>query len=143
MHLDVPYGITRRLPGTTLEAARTRVVEALRSEGFGVLTEIDVKKTMKAKLDVEFRPYIILGACNPQLAHKALTAEPDVGLMLPCNVVVYEEVPGSCVVEAISPMAALGAVDSPALNEVADQAQAKLEAAMDAVASAARLHLSS
>jgi uncharacterized protein (DUF302 family) len=88
---------------------------------------------MRAKLDVDFRPYIILGACNPQLAHKALTAELDIGLMLPCNVVVYERRPGAVVVEAISPMAALGVVDSVALREVADQAQAKLEAAMDSV----------
>ena len=139
---DAEYGIVRHVE-LDYERAVELTREALREQGFGVLTEIDVKKTMKVKLDVEFRPYIILGACNPQLAHKALTAEPDIGLMLPCNVVVYEEVPGACVVEAISPMAALGVVDSPALKDVADQAQAKLEAAMDAVASAARLQLSS
>lgn len=130
---DAEYGIVRHVKlgyDQTVELTR----EALKEQGFGVLTEIDVKKTMKAKLDVDFRPYIILGACNPQLAYRALTDEPDIGLMLPCNVVVYEDVPGSCVVEAISPMAALGVVDSQALREVADQAQAKLEAAMDAVA---------
>ena len=130
---DAEYGIVRHVK-LDYERAVELTREALKEQGFGVLTEIDVKKTMKAKLDVEFRPYIILGACNPQLAHKALTAEPDIGLMLPCNVVVYEEVPGLCVVEAISPMVALGAVDIPALKEVADQAQAKLEAAMDVVA---------
>ena len=89
---------------------------------------------MKEKLDVDFKPYIILGACNPKLAHQALTAEPDIGLMLPCNVVVYEEGPGAATVEAISPMAAMGVVENAALSDVADQVQAKLEAAMQAVA---------
>jgi uncharacterized protein (DUF302 family) len=129
---DAAYGIVRHVKAEYEDAVQaTR--EALKEQGFGVLTEIDVKKTMKAKLDADFRPYVILGACNPQLALKALTAEPDIGLMLPCNVVVYERRPGAVVVEAISPMAALGVVDSAALKDVADQAQSKLESAMDAV----------
>jgi uncharacterized protein (DUF302 family) len=129
---DAEYGIVRHVTAGYDEAVEaTR--EALKEQGFGVLTEIDVKKTMKAKLDVDFQPYVILGACNPRLAYTALTAEPDIGLMLPCNVVVYERRLGAVVVEAISPMAALGVVDSPALKSVADQAQSKLEAAMDAV----------
>jgi uncharacterized protein (DUF302 family) len=129
---DAAYGIVRHVEvdyDRAVELAR----ESLKEQGFGVLTEIDVKKTVKAKLDLEFRPYIILGACNPQLAHKALSLEPDIGLMLPCNVVVYEEAPGTAVVEAVSPRAALGVVDSPALREVADEAEAGLTAAMDAV----------
>jgi uncharacterized protein (DUF302 family) len=130
---DASYAIVRHVAvgyETAVEWAR----EALKEQGFGVLTEIDVKKTMKEKIDVDFRPYIILGACNPKLAHQALTAELDIGLMLPCNVVVYEDGPGASTVEAISPMAALGVVDSAALSDVADQAQVKLEAAMQTVA---------
>lgn len=133
---DAACGIVRHVEvdyDRAVELAR----QSLKEQGFGVLTEIDVKKTVKAKLDLEFRPYIILGACNPQLAHKALSLEPDIGLMLPCNVVVYEEGPGMAVVEAVSPMAALGAVDSPALREVADEAEVRLTAAMDAVAAKA------
>ncbi|MHB1345799.1 MAG: DUF302 domain-containing protein [Thermoleophilia bacterium] len=130
---DPAYGIVRHV-ATGYEEAVALTREALKEQGFGVLTEIDVKKTLKEKIDAEFRPYIILGACNPQLAYKALSSEPDIGLMLPCNVVVYEEGPGATCVEAISPMAALGVVDSAALKDVADQAEAKLVAAMDAVA---------
>jgi len=130
---DPDYGIVRHI-AVGYEEAVSLAREALKEQGFGVLTEIDVKKTMKEKLDVDFKPYIILGACNPHLAHRALTAEPDIGLMLPCNNVVYEEGPGAATVEAISPMAALGVVDNDDLKDVADQAQAKLTAAMDAVA---------
>lgn len=127
------YGIVKRVAVGYDEAVElTR--EALKEQGFGVLTEIDVKATLKAKLDVDFRPYIILGACNPQLAYEALSSEPDIGLMLPCNVVVYEEGPGVTRVEAISPMTALGVVESTALEGVASQAEVKLRAAMDAVA---------
>ncbi|MBU2603786.1 MAG: DUF302 domain-containing protein [Actinobacteria bacterium] len=126
------YGIVRRVAVGYDEAVElTR--EALKEQGFGVLTEIDVKATLKAKLDVDFRPYVILGACNPQLAYEALSSEPDVGLMLPCNVVVYEEGPGVTRVEAISPMTALGVVESAALEGVASQAEAKLQAAMETV----------
>jgi uncharacterized protein (DUF302 family) len=130
---DPEYAIVRHV-GLGYEEALALTKEALKEQGFGVLTEIDVKKTMKEKIDVDFKPYIILGACNPQLAHKALTAEPDIGLMLPCNIVVYEEGPGATRVEAISPMAALGVVDNSELSDVAEQAQTKLTAAVDAVA---------
>ncbi|MCZ7662746.1 MAG: DUF302 domain-containing protein [Thermoleophilia bacterium] len=130
---DPAYGIVKHV-AVGYEEAVVLARAALKAQGFGVLTEIDVKKTMKEKLDVDFKPYIILGACNPQLAHKALTAEPDIGLMLPCNIVVYEEGPGAACVEAISPMAALSVVDSAILGEVAAEAQKRLTAAMDAVA---------
>jgi uncharacterized protein (DUF302 family) len=130
---DASYGIVRHV-AIGYDEAVALAKDALKEQGFGVLTEIDVKKTMKEKLDVDFKPYIILGACNPKLAHQALVAEPDIGLMLPCNVIVYEDGPGASTVSAISPMAALGVVDNAALSEVADQAQAKLEAAMQTVA---------
>jgi len=112
---------------TTYEAALQRVTEALKGEGFGVLTEIDVTATMKAKLDVDFRPYRILGACNPPLAHRALTTAPEVGLLLPCNVTVSEVEPGVVEVGIIDPLMMVGAVANPALQPVADEARAKLE----------------
>lgn len=127
------YGIVEHV-AVGYDEAISLTREALKEQGFGVMTEIDVKKTMKEKLDVDFRPYVILGACNPELAHKALTLEPDIGLMLPCNVVVYEEGPDRVTVEAVSPLAALGVVDNPGLREVAHLAEAKLSAAMSAVA---------
>ena len=85
MNIDVPYGITRRLRGVKLDDARARTTKALQAEGFGVLTEIDVQATLKKKLDVDTAPYVILGACNPKLAHAALTEEPGIGLLLPCT----------------------------------------------------------
>lgn len=130
---DPAYGIARHVKVGYEDAVRlTR--EALKEQGFGVLTEIDVKQTMKDKLDVDFKPYIILGACNPPLAHQALMAEPDIGLMLPCNVVVYAEGPEVTMVEAVSPLATMGVVGNPALDDVAQQVQTRLTATLDAVA---------
>ena len=107
--------------------ARQRAVDALKQEGFGVLTEIDVKATLKQKIDVDFRPYTILGACNPPLAHRALSSDADVGLFLPCNVTVAEE-GGDIVVTAIDPIVMLSMMkDNPVLNEVAQEAGAKLK----------------
>lgn len=113
--LDVPY-----------EAAVERVTEALKAEGFGVLTEIDVRETLKKKLDVDFRKYVILGACNPPLAHRALTTELEIGLLLPCNVIVYEDEGGS-VVSVVDPVAMLGLVDRPELRAVAEEARVRLQ----------------
>ncbi len=122
------YGFGRKL-SIPFDEAIGAVKAALKTEGFGVLTEIDVKKTMKEKLDADFRPYVILGACNPPLAHQALSADLDVGLLLPCNVVVYEEGEGS-VARVMDPEAALSVAGVESLRPVAAQAKAKLERAL-------------
>lgn len=109
------------------EAAVRRTREALATGGFGVLTEIDVAATLNAKLGVDFRPYRILGACNPALAHRALSVEDKVGTMLPCNVIVQEIEPGRCEIAAIDPAASMQAVGNPALDEVALEVRAALQ----------------
>lgn len=103
------------------------VTEALKKEGFGILTEIDVKETLKKKLDIDFKKYRILGACNPPYAHRALQAEDKIGTMLPCNVIVQEINPGIVEVAAINPMASMMAVDNKQLMEIADEITAKLK----------------
>lgn len=125
------YGISIKL-GIPYEQAVAAVTEALKSEGFGVLTEIDVKATLKKKLDVDFRKYIILGACNPSLAHEALSAELEIGLLLPCNVIVYEEGDG-VVVAAIDPITALGIVGNVELASMAEQVNTKLNRVIDSL----------
>lgn len=120
------YGFNVKCKGSFDEAV-AKVVEELSKEGFGVLTEIDVKAVLKKKLDVDKRPYKILGACNPVLANQALTAEPDIGLLLPCNVVVREEDDGSVTVGFMDPSAVLQLVDRDEIGELAGQVRAKLE----------------
>ena len=115
------------------EDAITRVTEELKKEGFGVLTEIDVKATLKKKLDVDFRNYRILGACNPPLAHQALEAEPHIGLMLPCNVVVQESESGGTIISAIDPVASMQAVKNETLGQVAEQVRSKLQRVIESV----------
>ncbi|HRE89474.1 MAG TPA: DUF302 domain-containing protein [Myxococcota bacterium] len=105
---------------------------ALATEGFGVLTRIDMRETLKKKLDVDLRPYVILGACNPPLAHQAVTHDLDVGLMLPCNVIVYDNLDGTTTVAAVDPMMTL-AKDDPALSPIAEAVAAKLELALAAL----------
>ena len=114
------------------ETALEKVTAALKVEGFGILTNIDVRETMKKKLDIDIRKYSILGACNPPLAHKALTARPDVGLLLPCNVIVYEE-GGSTVVNIIDPMSMTNFIQDPALDEVAEEARQRLKRVSEAL----------
>lgn len=127
------FGI-RRVLKSSYEETLARVPEALQSEGFGVLTEIDVRETLKKKLGVDFRRYKILGACNPPLAHRALEAEIEVGLMLPCNVIVYDAGGGRTVVCAIDPMQTVAARGVPALAEVAATVREKLQRALDRLA---------
>lgn len=132
MH-ETPYGLKVTLP-IAYEDAVARATDALKAQGFGVLTTIDVKQTLKAKLDRDFRKYVILGACNPPLADRALHAELEVGLLLPCNVVVYEVNSTSTVVAAMAPLAALGIVgDNPALAGVAREADERLRDALRAL----------
>lgn len=126
MTTPTELGMTARLTGD-FEDAVARVTAALKVEGFGVLTEIDVRETLKKKLDVEFRPYRILGACNPPLAYRALSAAPEVGLLLPCNVTVHEIEPGLIDVALIDPLGMMSMIDRPELAEVAHEARAKLE----------------
>jgi len=113
------------------DQAIERVTAALRDEGFGILTEIDVQETLKKKLDVEFRPYRILGACNPPLAHAALEREPMVGTMLPCNVVVQQAESGGTEIAAVDPLASMSAIDNPALAEIATRVRDKLRSVVE------------
>jgi uncharacterized protein (DUF302 family) len=120
--LDIPY-----------EEAIERTTAALKEEGFGVLTEIDVKATLKKKLNADFRRYVILGACNPNLAYEALQDELEIGLLLPCNVIVYEKNGGS-VVSIVDPLSMLGVVEGPTLDPVANEAQTRLKRVVEALA---------
>ena len=120
--VDIPYD-------QTVEKVRA----ALAEEGFGILTEIDVKGTLKEKLDVDFKPYIILGACNPSLAYKTLQVEEQIGLMLPCNVVVQEAADGGSIVAALNPLVAMESVDNPELEPLAKEVAQKLRRAIQAV----------
>ena len=128
------YGF-KTILSTTFDAALPRVLAALKAEGFGVLSDIDVAGAMKEKLDIDLPPYRILGACNPPLAHRALQAEPDIGLLLPCNVVVRENPAAarSVVVEAMNPAIMVEVTGEPRLGAVAAEATAKLQAAIAAL----------
>ena len=124
------YGLSITVP-VGVEAAVQQISGALKAEGFGVLTTIDVQQILKTKLDRDFREYVILGACNPVLADRALHAELAIGLLLPCNVIVYEGVGKQSVVAAMAPLAALGIVgDNPTLHEVAKEADQRLRRAL-------------
>jgi uncharacterized protein (DUF302 family) len=127
---ETTYGLHVELP-VNYEQALERATAALKEQGFGVLTTIDVKQTLKQKLDRDFRKYVILGACNPPLADRALHAELEIGLLLPCNVIVYELSPNRSVVSAMAPLAAMSIVDdNPKLKDVAREADARLRSAL-------------
>lgn len=111
----------------SLEKAKERVTETLKEEGFGILTEIDVQATLKKKLDVDFRPYIILGACNPAFAYEALKSEQNIGTMLPCNVILQENKEGSIEVSAVDPVASMQAIKNDQLGKVATEVRNKLQ----------------
>ncbi len=127
---DVVYGLRKELPAVPYRAAVERVAEALKDEGFGILTTIDVKSTLKEKLDVDYKPYVILGACNPELAHRALTADDNIGLLLPCNVVVTETETGSEVAIA-RPESVLAMADSPDVTPIAKEAESRLRRVLE------------
>jgi uncharacterized protein (DUF302 family) len=127
------YGYKKTLP-LTVDEADQRVREELMKEGFGVLTEIDVKATLKKKLDVDFKPYRILGACNPPLAHQALTAETDIGLLLPCNVVVYEgDEAGTSVVGILNPRVQLSVTGREDISHFAEEVEGRMRRVLDAL----------
>ena len=119
------YGYSKETP-LSYEDAVEKTRQELKKEGFGVLTEIDVKAALKKKIDVDFDEYIILGACNPSFAHKALLAEREIGLMMPCNVIVYKN-KGKTYVSAILPSSAMSMINNPALKKIAEEAEAKLK----------------
>ncbi|UCC16682.1 MAG: DUF302 domain-containing protein [Dehalococcoidales bacterium] len=125
------YGYKRRV-NTSYEETITRTKEELQNEGFGILTEIDVKATLKKKLDVDFDNYIVLGACNPPFAYQALQAEKDIGLLLPCNVIVYES-DGTTYVSAIAPTVAMNMVENPGLENIAVEVEEKLKRVIDSI----------
>ena len=115
----------------TFDEAISRITEELKKEGFGILTQIDVKATLKTKLDVDFRNYRILGACNPPFAYQALQAEDKIGTMLPCNVIVQESTKGEVEVAAVDPIASMQAIENPSLGDVATQIRAKLKTVIE------------
>ncbi len=127
----MPYTYNRTLTGVDIDAADARIRTALAESGFGILTEIDVKKTMRNKLDVDMEPYRILGACNPKMAYKAIEIEPRVGAMLPCNVIL-RTVDGGTEISAIDPVASMQAIDNKQLHEVAGEVRDMMRAAVDA-----------
>ncbi|UCE94063.1 MAG: DUF302 domain-containing protein [Flavobacteriaceae bacterium] len=127
------YYISKILNDISFEEGINRVTESLKTQGFGILTEIDLKTTLKNKLDVDFYNYKILGACNPPFAYQALQSEDKIGTMLPCNVIVQEKVPGKIEVSAVDPMASMQAVENPELGNLAIQVKERLQKSIDAL----------
>ena len=131
--MEIRYALVKELPGMEYDEAVARATECLADEGFGVLTEIDVKATLKKKLDVDFKRYVILGACNPNLAHQAMTGEPFIGVLLPCNVLVMEREGGGSIVAALKPTAAFSLVDNPDVAPIAEQVEEKMRRMLDRI----------
>ena len=128
----MPYSFSKTID-MTFDEAISSVKQELQREGFGVLTEIDVKETLKQKLNVDFQRYTILGACNPSFAYEALQLENEVGVMLPCNVIVQEHAGGGVRISAVDPVASMQAIDNPKLKEIADQVRDRLKSVIDAL----------
>lgn len=133
MMKELGYGFEKKLDTLDFSEAVWRVTEALKAEGFGVLSRIDVRETLKEKLDIDFRRYVILGACNPVLARRALEAEPQIGLLLPCNVVVQEDPKGNVIVSIADPKAMFTLVDNPDVVPVAAEVEQRLRRVMNAI----------
>jgi uncharacterized protein (DUF302 family) len=129
--VEIRYALVKELPGVEYDEAVARTTELLADEGFGVLTEIDVKATLKKRLDVDFKRYIILGACNPQLAHRAMSGEPFIGVLLPCNVAVMEREGGGTIVSAFKPTAGFSLVDNPEVAPIADEVEDRLRRVLE------------
>ncbi|MFV2072044.1 MAG: DUF302 domain-containing protein [Thermoanaerobaculales bacterium] len=129
--MDTRYALVKELPEMGYDEAVERTTELLVEEGFGILTEIDVKATLKKKLDLDFKRYVILGACNPKLAHQALTGEPLLGVLLPCNMVVMERDGGGVTVAAFKPTAGFSLVDNPDVSPIAEQVEEKMRRVLD------------
>ena len=127
------YYINKTLNDISFEEGINRITESLKTQGFGILTEIDLKTTLKNKLDVDFYNYKILGACNPPFAYRALQSEDKIGTMLPCNVIVQEKVPGQIEISAVDPMASMQAVDNPELGNLATEVKERLQKCIDAL----------
>jgi len=132
MEMEMTYTYDRSLTGVSIDDAEMRIRDALADRGFGVLTEIDVKTTMKQKLDVDMTPYRILGACNPEMAQKAIGIEPRVGAMLPCNVIL-REIEDDVEISAVDPVASMQAIDNDQLHQVASEVRDMLRDAVDSV----------
>ncbi len=124
--MEIRYALVKELPDMDYDAAVEQATMLLADEGFGVLTEIDVKATLKKKIDVDFKRYVILGACNPHLAHQAITGEPFIGVLLPCNVVVMEREGGGSIVSAFKPTAGFSLVDNSDVAPIAEKVEEKL-----------------
>ena len=129
--MEIRYALVKELPEMDYDQAVERTTELLADEGFGVLTEIDVKATFKKKLDLDFKRYVILGACNPKLAHQALSGEPLLGVLLPCNVVVMDREGGGVIVAAFKPTAGFSLVDNPDVAPIAEQVEEKMRRVLD------------
>ncbi len=129
--MEIRYALVKELPEMDYDLAVERTAELLAEEGFGILSEIDVKATFKKKLDLDFKRYVILGACNPELAHQALSGEPLLGVLLPCNVVVMERDGGGVIVAGFKPTAGFSLVDNPEVAPIAEQVEEKMRKVLD------------